>query len=63
VDYPYGAGAATVEMTQELPADDNGVSVVGLPVIGFAGTRIVNGAMSYGYAQEHKTLTITSGGI
>lgn len=63
VDYPYGAGAATVEMTQELPADDNGVSVVGLPVIGFAGTRIVNGAMSYGYAQQHKTLTITSGGI
>ena len=63
VDYPYQAGAATVKMAQKLPADDNGVTVVGLPVIGFAGTRIVNGAMSYGYAQEHKTLTITSGGI
>lgn len=63
VDYPYQVGGATIEMTQTLPADDNGVTVSGLPVIGFAATRIVNGPMSYGYAQEHKTLTVTSGGI
>lgn len=61
VAFPYSNGAAKAAMSQTLPADDNGVVVNGLPVIGFAGTRIVNGAMSYGYAQKHKTLTITSG--
>lgn len=61
VAFPYANGAAKAAMSQTLPADDNGVVVNGLPVIGFAGTRIVNGAMSYGYAQKHKTLTVTSG--
>ena len=44
-----------------MPADNAGKSLQGLGVIGFSGTRIVNGPMSYGYAQAHKSMTITSG--
>ena len=61
VSFPYQAGAAKIGFSNTMPADNAGKTLQGLPVIGFAGTRIVNGAMSYGYAQEHKTLTITSG--
>lgn len=62
VDFPFQNGAARLVADQVLPADDNGVVVTGLPVIGFAGTRIVNGPMSYGYTREHVTNTVTSGG-
>ena len=62
VSFPYQNGAASVTMGQSLPADDNGVVVSGLPAIGFASTRIVNGDKSYGYSSAHKTLTVTSGG-
>lgn len=61
ISYPYQAGAARVTFTNAMPADNAGKTLQGLPVIGFAGTRIVNGPMSYGYAQSHKTLTVTSG--
>jgi len=60
VSYPFQAGWADALFSQKMPADDNGVVVEGLPVIGFAGTRIVNDVMSYGSATEHKTLTTTS---
>ena len=62
VSYSFQNGAATITAEQTMPADDNGVVVQGLPVIGFAATRIVNGPMSYGYAQDHKTSTVTSAG-
>lgn len=62
VGFPFKNGAARLVADQVLPADDNGVVVKGLPVLGFAGTRIVNGEMSYGYTASHKTLTVTSGG-
>ena len=61
ISYSFQAGSATLTTDQKLPADDNGVTVQGLPVVGFAATRIANGPMSYGYAVEHKTLTVTSG--
>ena len=60
VGFPFQSGWASMGFEQKLPADDNGVTVEGLPVIGFATTRIVNGPMSYGYATEHKSMTITS---
>lgn len=63
VGFPFQNGAARLVAEQAVPADNNGVVVKGLPVIGFAGTRIVNGPMSYGYASPHVvTNTITSGG-
>lgn len=71
VGFPYQNGAARLVAEQEVPADNNGVVVKGLPVIGFAGTRIVNGSKSYGYANRHiitntvtsfATNTVTSGG-
>ena len=55
VSYSFQEGAATLSAEQSFPADDNGVVVSGLPVIGFSATRIVNGVMSYGYSQDHKT--------
>jgi hypothetical protein len=61
VGFDFQEGAATLSAEQEFPADDNGVTISGLPVLGFSGTRIVNGVMSYGYAVDHKTLTVTSG--
>lgn len=61
VAFSFQEGAATLSSDQKFPADDNGVTIKGLPVIGFSATRIVNGVMSYGYAVDHKTLTVTSG--
>ena len=61
VGFPFQNGAARLVADQVLPADDNGVVVGGLPVIGFSATRIVNGDKSYGYSSAHKTLTVTSG--
>lgn len=61
VSFPFQNGSARLVADQKLPADDNGVTVKGLPIIGFAGTRIVNGSMSYGYTRNHVTNTITSG--
>ena len=63
VSYSFQNGAAMLTAEQSFPADDNGVTVQGLPVIGFSATRIVNGVMSYGYAQDHKhkTNVVSSG--
>lgn len=60
VSYSFQAGSATLNISQKLPKDDNNVEIKGLPILGFAGTRIVNGPMSYGYAVEHKSMTVTS---
>ena len=60
VSYAFQAGSATLNSSQKLPKDDNNVEIKGLPILGFAGTRIVNGSMSYGYAVEHKSMTVTS---
>jgi hypothetical protein len=60
VSYSFQAGSATLNTSQKLPKDDNNVEIKGLPILGFAGTRIVNGPMSYGYAVEHKSMTVTS---
>lgn len=62
VTYNYQAGSATLNTSQKLPKDDNNVEIKGLPVLGFAGTRIVNGSMSYGYSVEHKSVVVGSGG-
>ena len=65
VGFPFQNGAARLVADQVLPADDNGLVVNGLPVLGFAGTRIVNGPMSYGYTSKnvtHASHTVTSGG-
>jgi len=40
----------------------SGATRQGLPAIGFAAYKVVNGAMSYGQATEHKT-SISSSGI
>lgn len=61
IAYSFQAGSATLNTSQKLPKDDNNVEITGLPILGFAGTRIVNGPMSYGYSVEHKTMTVTSG--
>ena len=61
VAYSFQSGAAMITADQNMPADDNGVTIQGLPVIGFSATRIVNGPMSYGYAQDHKTNVVSSG--
>ena len=57
----FEAGRLRLSMEQAAGADDNGVVVSGLPVVGFNATRIVNGDRSYGYSSAHKTLTVTSG--
>ena len=62
VAFNYDAGAVRLVADQVLPADNNGVEIPGLPVLGFAGTRIVNGDKSYGYAVSHVSNTVTSGG-
>jgi hypothetical protein len=62
VSFNYDAGAVRLVADQELPADNSGTVIKGLPVLGFAGTRIVNGDMSYGYAVSHVSNTVTSGG-
>lgn len=62
VSFPYQNGAAKIKFSNLMPADNAGKVLQGLPVIGFSATRIVNGAMSYGYAQKHATHTVTSGG-
>lgn len=61
IAYSFQTGAGTLSASQEFPADDNDVVVKGVPVIGFAATRIVNGPMSYGYSVDHKTSVVTSG--
>lgn len=61
VSYAFQAGSATLNTGQKLPKDDNNVEIKGLPVLGFSGTRFVNGPMSYGYSVEHKSMTVTSG--
>ena len=58
----FESGFIQLSMEQGFNADDNNVVVKGLPSIGFNATRIVNGDMSYGYSNQHKTLTVTSGG-
>ena len=58
----FESGFIQLSMEQGFNADDNKVVVKGLPSIGFNATRIVNGPMSYGYSNQHKTLTVTSGG-
>lgn len=60
VSYSFQSGGATITAGQQFPADDNGVVIDGLPVIGFAATRIVNGDRSYGFAQNHKTNVVSS---
>lgn len=62
IAYSFQAGSATLNTSQKLPKDDNNVEIKGLPILGFAGTRIVNGPMSYGYSVEHKSMVIGSGG-
>ena len=62
--FNYQAGVAKFVGEQVMPKSDNGVTITGLPVIGFASTRIANGAFSYGYSSPNKTfatMTVTSG--
>ena len=61
VGFQFQNGQARFVSENSFVADDNGVTVQGLPVIGFAATRIVNGPMSYGYSAPHASLTVTSG--
>jgi hypothetical protein len=61
--FGYQNGQAKFVGSQKLPADDNGVVVGGLPVIGFAATQVANGVRSYGYSSGLKTrasMTVTS---
>ena len=62
--FNYQAGVAKFVGEQVMPKSDNGVTITGLPVIGFASTRIANGVMSYGYSSPNKTfasMTVSSG--
>ena len=62
--FNYNAGVAKFVGEQVMPVSDNGVTITGLPVIGFASTKIANGVMSYGYSSPNKTfksMTVTSG--
>ena len=61
IEYPYQNGWTGMSFDRALPADDAGVTVKGLPVIGFAGTRIVNDVMSYGSSIDHKSAVVASG--
>ena len=62
--FNYNAGLARFVNDGELPESDNGLTITGLPVLGFASTKIANGVMSYGYGSSSRTfatMTITSG--
>ena len=62
--FNYQAGVAKFVGEQVFPKSDNNIVVNGLPVLGFASTRIANGVMSYGYSSPNKTfatMTVTSG--
>ena len=60
--YPYAEGWAKISFDSQSMSLGSGASRQGLPAIGFAAYKVVNGAMSYGQATEHKT-SITSSGI
>ena len=61
VAFPYVEGWAKISFDSQSMALGSGVRH-GLPAIGFAAYKVVNGAMSYGQSTEHKT-SITSSGI
>ena len=60
--YPYAEGWAKISFDSQSMTLGSGATRQGLPAIGFAAYKVVNGAMSYGQATEHKT-SITSSGI
>ena len=60
--YPYVEGWAKISFDSQSMTLGSGATRQGLPAIGFAAYKVVNGAMSYGQATEHKT-SITSSGI
>jgi hypothetical protein len=64
LDYPYSEGWAKISFNNadQYMTLGGGATRQGLPAIGFAAYKVVNGAMSYGSAAVHKT-EITSSGI
>ena len=60
--YPYNEGWAKISFDSQSMTLGSGATRQGLPAIGFAAYKVVNGAMSYGQATEHKT-SISSSGI
>ena len=64
LEYPYSEGWAKISFNNagQSMALGSGATRQGLPAIGFAAYKVVNGAMSYGQAAVHKT-EISSSGI
>ena len=63
LEYPYSEGWAKISfdnVSQSMTLG-GGATRQGLPAIGFAAYKVVNGAMSYGSAAEHKTEISSSG--
>jgi hypothetical protein len=61
-------GATTTGACDRIIEDDNGVTMLGLPVVGFAAQKYVNGAAggsgvlaNYGMSTVHKTSVVISG--
>ncbi len=61
--FPYSEGwqRFAFSATAQSITLANGTTEQGLPAIGFGAYKVVNGAMSYGNAAEHKTATSMSG--
>ena len=64
LEYPYSEGWAQISFNNASQSMSlgSGATRQGLPAIGFAAYKVVNGAMSYGQAAVHKT-EISSSGI
>ena len=64
LEYPYSEGWAKISFNNagQSMTLGSGATRQGLPAIGFAAYKVVNGAMSYGQAAVHKT-EISSSGI
>jgi len=60
IDFSYNNGWAIMDFLTARTLDGSLIALEGLPVIGFAATKYVNGARSYGHTTEHKTDIVTS---
>ena len=58
---PVLEGWAKISFGSQSMTLGSGATRQGLPAIGFAAYKVVNGAMSYGQATEHKTSISSSG--
>jgi len=60
IDFSYDNGWAIMDFLTARTLNGDVQALEGLPVIGFAATKYVNGERSYGHSTEHKTDIVSS---